>query len=195
MLLTVAVVLIAGVAVWLLLAANWRSDVAVAWGTAARAGEAGAPSCRDAVVRTRRLESGVRTPVLPARPGMDCRLPVTLTNNSPVTVRLETIVLPYMGTDAGAEIQVKDLAGLPRAPQHSEDGLHAAFAVGRELVPGESYRVTVRFTHRDAGCSAELTWLGQFPTVVISALGVPGQVSSTRTLAFRGTGTTTGCSG
>lgn len=195
MLLAVAVVLIAGVAVWLLLAASWRSDVAVAWGTAARAGEAGAPSCGDAVARPRRLAPGVRAPVLPARPGMDCRLSVTVTNNSPVPVRLETIVLPYMGTDAGAEIHVKDLAGLPRAAQHSEDGLHAAFAVGRELVPGGSYRVSVRFTHRDAGCSAAVTWVGQFPTVVISALGVPGEVSSTRTLAFRGTGTATGCSG
>lgn len=95
--------------------------VAVAWDNAS--GQGGPISCRGTTVTERRLGDPVgRVPVLRLQPGMDCALSIRLVNRGSGTVDLDTVVQPYMGPEDGAEVQVANLADLPRATAQSEDG-------------------------------------------------------------------------
>lgn len=185
------VVAVAGVG-WRGVATSRLGHVVVAWDNAS--GHEGPISCRGTTVTERRLGDPVRrVPVLRLQPGMDCALSIRLVNRGSGTVHLGTVVLPYMGPEGGAEVQVANLADLPRAAAQSEDGLHAAFTLDRALTEGESYGFTIHFTHRDDGCSDATTWIGNFPRLSVSTLAVTDTVASPRTLAFQGTGRASGC--
>jgi len=184
-------VTVAGVG-WLGVATSRLGHVAVAWDNAS--GQGRPISCLGTTVTERRLGDPVgRVPVLRLQPGMDCALSIRLINRGSGTVHLDTVVLPYMGPEGGAEVQVANLADLPRATAQPEDGLHAAFELDRALPEGESHRFTIHFTYRDNGFSSGTIWVGNIPRLSVTALTVTNTVASPRTLAFQGTGRASGC--
>jgi hypothetical protein len=149
-------------------------------------------TCAGDPPRMRRLDGQDRVPVMRAQPGMDCRMPVVVTNEGSRAVRLDAVVMSYMGPSSGMQLQVKKLEGMPRARRLSHGGLDAAFRVNRDLEPGDSYRVTVRFTYRDEGCNDGTIGLRGFPRVLVSSRGLSGEVAG-GTVAFHSTGQAQGC--
>lgn len=185
-------VLLACVSWWAMASAR-RGAVEVLWDD--RDGRAAPVTCRDTTVRERALGEGLgRAPVLRLRPGMDCTLTFLVRNDGSSAVHLDAVVLPYLGPEGGAQVQVAGLDGLRFARRHSDGGLDAAYRVDGELGPGQTRRFTAHFAFREEGCTAGTVWIEGFPRVRVEALGTVEQVDGPRTIAFSGAGTGPGCS-
>lgn len=186
------VALLAGVSWWAMASAR-RDAVEVLWDD--RDGRGAPVTCRGTTVPERALGEGLgRAPVLRLRPGMDCTLTFLVRNGGSSAVHLDAIVLPYLGPEGGAQVQVTGLDGLWFARRHSDGGLDAAYRVDSELGPGQTRRFTAHFAFREEGCSAGTPWIEDFPRVRVEALGTAEQVGAARTIAFSGAGTGPGCS-
>lgn len=101
------------------------------------------------------------------RPGMKCRVPVTLRNMGRLAVDLDEVVLPFMGSRGGAAVQVKTWEG--REPVVAD--VDAVFDVDRRLEPGDAWNTEIQYDFRPGGCTARGTFSTPVLDVEASAWG------------------------
>lgn len=175
-----AVLALAALLAWHLVAAQAREAVNVRW--------SGPVECAGTVVESVRPEGTTQEiQAIRLREGMRCTLPVGVTNDSRFAVRVTRVNLPYMGPEGGAAVQVRELDGLPWARSRSVD---AVFRPDRPLEPDETAELEVVFEFRapPQGCTSRgLLRIEGLPRVTVLALGRPGQRSAEDTIGFRGT--------
>ena len=122
------------------------------------------------------------------QPGMRCVLPVQLTNQGPLGVRISTVLLPFMGTRGGAAVQVKQVGHAVR----QGDDIDGHYRIDRSLAPGDRMTLNVVFVIRKGGCTDRgPTWVERFPQVGVRALGIGSTVAATDAIAFQGTAAST----
>jgi hypothetical protein len=164
---------------------GWRSYVGVQAEAVTVAWD-GRMSCTGTEVSYRSIgpgREGLRP--VPMRGGLDCTLPVSVTNDSSWGVRVDRVVLSGMGPGGGAAIKAAPLDGV--RPRRGE--VDAVYPLDRALAPGEAYSFDVRLLFRERGCSSEdstLTVSG-FPTVHVSLLGGTAERDAPERLPLAGT--------
>jgi hypothetical protein len=166
---------------WRVAASEARKSVSVAW--------TGPVTCEGTTVEpTGRGDGEGSSPAIRLREGMRCSLPVRVTNEGRVDVKVTRVRLPFMGPEASAAVQVRTLEGQSWLRPDSTD---AVFRLQEWLEPGDSYDFVVDFEFRapPEGCSGPggVLWVGDMPKVTVRALGRPGVRSAEETLGFRGT--------
>jgi hypothetical protein len=166
---------------WRVAASEARKSVTVAW--------SGPVTCEGTTVEpTRRGDGGGTVPVIRLREGMRCSLPVRVTNEGRVDVKVTRVRLPFMGPVGGAAVQVRTLEGRSWLRPDSVD---AVFRLQEWLEPGDTYDFVVEFEFRapPEGCSGPggVMGVGDMPKVTVRALGRPGMRSAEETIGFRGT--------
>lgn len=179
----VVVVLAAGTWVWV--ADAQRDHTSVTW--------SGPVTCTGTDLVRVRLDGG---PVRAMRlvPGMACTVAVRVRNDGWFPVSVEQVVLPYMGPEGGAAVQVRRLDG-QRADPGATDAIDATFTRQATLRPTQTDDFVVRFTFRPDGCTAPGTmFVRGLPEVTVSALGLAERRSAEETAAFRGTRKSDACS-
>ena len=100
-------------------------------------------------------------------PDLRCTVAVTVRNEGRLTVHLDEIVLPLMGSEGGAAVRVTSWEGHP-TPRRGRD---AVFALDRALEPGETWETEVRFVFRPDGCTALGTFSAGLPDIRAGAWG------------------------
>lgn len=179
-------VLLVGTALfaWVILSAVERRNVDISW--------AGPVTCKGTEVRNQRLD-GHRVPVVPMRESMDCTLRVRVTSHAQWPVRLERVVLPYLGPSGRAAIRSLELAGHPVRRKHAVD---AIFDVDHTLRPGATREIDIHMEFRPGGCNSpgSVTTLNDLPTIRVSSLGRSGIQAAEEIFAVRGT-TDSSCDG
>jgi hypothetical protein len=164
---------------WRVAASEARKRVAVEW--------AGTVTCEGTTVGPAGVE-GESFPAIRLREGMRCSLPVRVTNEGRVDVKVTRVRLPLMGPQAGAAVQVRTLEG---RSWYRPDSTDAVFRLQEWLEPGDTFDFVVEFEFRapPEGCSGPggLMWVRDMPKVTVRALGRPGVRSADETLGFRGT--------
>lgn len=172
------VVIAAGLLGWRSYVGAQAEAVTVAWD--------GRMSCAGTEVSYRAIgpdREGLRP--VPMREGMDCTLPVSVTNDSSWEVRVDRVALPVMGPGGGAAIK----AGLLDGMRPRRGDVDAIYRLDRALAPGEAYSFDVRLLFRERGCSSSdstLTVSG-FPTVHVSLLGGTAEREAPERLPLAGT--------
>jgi hypothetical protein len=166
---------------WRVVASEARKSVTVAWN--------GAVTCEGTTVEpTSRGEGRGEAPVIRLREGMRCSLPVRVTNEGRLDVKVTRVRLPFMGPEAGAAVQVTTLEG---QPWHRPDSTDAVFRLQEWVEPGDTYDFVVELEFRapPEGCLSpgRVLWVGDMPKVTVRALGRPGVRSAGEPLGFRGT--------
>ena len=129
-------------------------------------------------------------PAMQLRPGMRCTVTVRVRNGGPVAVRLEEVVLPYMGPDGGAAARSRIMDGrrFRSLSDPTGDRLDARFARHDRIGPGGTVRFTVTYEFRPQGCDEGGTlWMRDQPRLFVSALGHRGEVDGHSTIAFTST--------
>lgn len=116
------------------------------------------------------------------RPGMKCSVPVTLRNAGRLAVHLDEVVLPYMGAEGGAAVQVKSWEG--RVPEGAE--INAVFEMDRRLESGDTWETEIEFDFRPEGCTDRGTHSSNILEVQASAWGRSVRVTGAGVL-FDGT--------
>ncbi len=115
--------------------------------------------------------------------GMECRLPVRITNHGRSPVALGDLRLPGVGPGTGGAVRATGLDPNPH-PERLASGPanggaqppEALFALDRTLAPGETLRFDVIFHHNADGCAPQGWRLGlaRSPQVEVRSLGLGG---------------------
>jgi hypothetical protein len=173
-----AVVGLLAILAWRVAASEARSSVAVTWN--------GPVTCEGTTVESHRSDDGEEYPTVRLREGMRCSLPVRVTNESRIDVKVTRVRLPLMGPGAGAAVQVNTLEG---QPWHRPDSTDAVFRLQEWLEPGDTYDFDVELEFRapPEGCTSGLLSVGDLPKVTVRALGRPGVRNADETIGFLGT--------
>jgi hypothetical protein len=165
---------------WRVAASEARKSVTVAWN--------GPVTCEGTTVEPHRPDEGEEYPAISLREGMRCSLPVRVTNEGRIDVKVTRVRLPLMGPGGGAAVQVRTLEGRSWLRPDSTD---AVFGLREWLEPGDTYDFVVEFEFRapPEGCSGPGGAMGvrDMPKVTVRALGRPGVRSAEETIVFRGT--------
>ncbi|PUA80027.1 hypothetical protein [Nocardioides currus] len=107
-------------------------------------------------------------------PAMRCTMPVAVRNDGRLAVTLDELVLPSMGAEGGAAVQVTSWDGHPTPG----GDLDAVFDLDRRLEPGDSWETEIEFRFRPEGCTGRGTFVVFLPAVRAGAWGrsveVPG---------------------
>ncbi|MGH3334067.1 MAG: hypothetical protein ACRDPJ_22460 [Nocardioidaceae bacterium] len=138
------------------------------------------------VVHRRSGFGGPRVTAMRLRKSMECTLPVRVSNHGGHSVRLDRIVLPYMGPGGGAAVRVERLDGQRPLGRPSRQGrIDAVFPVGHTVPSAGRYDFDIHFTFRPGGCTAGLTTMTSgMPTVRVSTLGTTSSLRSATPVGF-----------
>ena len=131
-----------------------------------------------------------RVPAMQLRPGMHCTVTVRVRNGGPVSVRVEEVVLPYMGPDgaAAARSRIMDGRRVRSLADPADDRTDARFARQDRIGPGGTVRFTLTYEFRPQGCDEGTTiWMRDQPRLFVSTLGHRGEVDGHSTIAFTST--------
>lgn len=113
----------------------------------------------DVAVGDPRCEGTAITPrgVVEARPGMDCRVRVTIRNRGPVDVQVGQVRLKSFGREGGAVVRADDTAQVDgtevAVDGFDRDESNASVPLDRPLAAGGELVVEVDLVWRESGCN------------------------------------------
>ncbi|MBA3780736.1 MAG: hypothetical protein H0X12_02655 [Nocardioides sp.] len=184
----VAFLVVAGVVTWFVVSSRQIDRISVK--------RDGALVCRGTTPRYRPVgfdEAQVLTVELVE--GMRCRLPVRVVNDGSHAVRLDEVVLPYMGRGSAISTLATRLDGpsgsvpLSDGPEPGGSDVDAHFELADALAPGEGARLVLLFEFVAGGCVERggTVTLSGVPTVSFSVMQRGASVALADPMGFRGT--------
>lgn len=166
-----SVLVVAGLVVWQQTASRWRADVT--------AGYAATLRCAGTTVHQ---TQGV--PFVTLRPGLRCILSLRVSNNGPHGVHIDTLTLPFMGADTGAQLRA-------HGPGQgvATGGRDALFHLDRDVSAHASFVVSYQLRFWPGGCIGQGTSqiISELPRLTVSTLGRSGSRNGRAKLGERGT--------
>ena len=127
-----------------------------------------------------------------AKPGMSCVYTVTVRNDGPVGIHLDSTVLTILGKGGGAVIMAAAIDG--RKPGEGAHDVDAEIALDHEVESGEAWSFRLRVVYRPDGCtSAGWMTIYDLPTVHLSYLGRDAEASGDTPLLLHNKRQNPGC--